>query len=70
MTPAPQSSPTHPPAYRVLSASCSRQPGARETLLRLHLAEGQVLDFRLAPALAQALGLQPAILGVAKIYQP
>ena len=58
-----------PPCWRVLTASCSRRVGHGETLLRLHLDEGQVIDLRLGNGLAKALGLQPAILGVAPSHK-
>ena len=54
-----------PPCWRVLTASCSRRAGQGDTLLRVHLDEGQVIDLRLSNSLANALGLQPATLGVA-----
>ena len=58
-----------PPCWRVLTASCSRRAGQGDTLLRLHLDEGQVIDLRLGNGLAKALGLQPAILGVAPSHK-
>ena len=58
-----------PPCCRVLTASCSRRAGQGDTLLRVHLDEGQVIDLRLRNGLADALGLQPAILGVAPSHK-
>lgn len=45
-----------PPCWRVLTASCSCVDG--NTILRVRLDEGQVLDLSLCASLASALGLR------------